>query len=270
MAARAISRARPPQPPKMPPIMLALAVTAPALFMPSSPKDVLWLPLGDSITWGCGTDAAPRGAAGCVKDAGGYRVPLAWSMSQSGYNVSTMGTLVTGPAYVPSQWTHHEGHPGWRYDQIDELLNKSFATSAQPPDLITIHLGTNDCGQKLTVPTIEKNANLLLTHIYEKAPRAMVYMASMIGFPGVPVCSQAFNKLVPGIVDDHAKLGMNITYVPMETSGVCVDKSKDTPVEPLSGLCCKGEVHPTAAGYLRMASVFALSIAEGPGPKMAM
>jgi hypothetical protein len=56
--------------------------------------------------------------------------------------------------------------------------------------------------------------------------------------------------------------GMNILFTEMaETSGVCVDKSVS---EPLSGLCCSGEVHPTAAGYLRMASAFALSIAEGP------
>eukprot|EP01052_Picozoa_sp_SAG31_P053376 SAG31_NODE_13654_length_855_cov_1.018519_1_plen_150_part_01 len=132
------------------------------------PGNVLWLPLGDSITWGCGTDAPPRGGAGCVKDAGGYRVPLAWALSQRGYNVSTMGTLTTGPRYVPTQWIRHQGHPGWRFDQIDAILNQSFATSTQPPDLVTIHLGTNDCGQKLAVPVIERNANSLLAHIYAK------------------------------------------------------------------------------------------------------
>ena len=46
--------------------------------------DLLWLPLGDSITWGCGTDAEPAGRAGCVPDAGGYRVPMAWALSQRG------------------------------------------------------------------------------------------------------------------------------------------------------------------------------------------
>lgn len=251
------------------PYMVTIISAAIALLASSATAtvDLLWLPLGDSITWGCGTDAKPRGGADCAKDAGGYRVPLAWALSQQGYNVSTMGTLTTGPSYVPDQWIHHEGHPGWRFDQIDKLLNQSFATSSQLPDLITIHLGTNDCGQKLTVPTIVKNANSMLAHIYAKAPKAKVYIASMIGFPHVPVCSTSFNQLVPGITAAHAKNGMNITYVPMaETSGVCVDKVNDTSLEPLSGLCCKGEVHPTAAGYLRMASAFALSIATGPGP----
>ena len=50
------------------------------------------------------------------------------------------------------------------------------------------------------MPTIETNANSLLTNVFAKAPKATVYVASMIGFPHCPVCSQAFNKLVPGIV----------------------------------------------------------------------
>ena len=246
---------------------MLLATCMSLLASAAAATDLLWLPLGDSITWGCGTDARPRGRADCARDAGGYRVPLAWALSQQGYNVSTMGTLTTGPSYVPEQWIRHEGHPGWRFDQIDRILNESFATSSRLPDLITIHLGTNDCGQKLTVSTIEKNANSLLEHIYLKAPKAKVYIASMIGFPHVPVCSQSFNALVPGIAAAHVKAGMNVTYVPMaETSGVCKDKANDTSLEPLSGLCCSGEVHPTAAGYLRMASAFALSIATGPGP----
>lgn len=94
------------------PRALLLAVLCGAVTVATASTDMLWLPLGDSITWGCGTDAAPRGSAGCVPDAGGYRVPLAWALSQAGYNVTTMGTLKTGPSYVPEQWISHEGHPG--------------------------------------------------------------------------------------------------------------------------------------------------------------
>jgi hypothetical protein len=50
----------------------------------------------------------------------GYRVPLALALSQhplgapsnAGFNISTMGTLETGPHYVPRSWLKHEGHPG--------------------------------------------------------------------------------------------------------------------------------------------------------------
>lgn len=118
------------------------------------PKDVLWLPLGDSITWGCNGPTIQD----CHLDSASYRVPLALALSQHplsaqgkrfsgqspasvGFNISTMGTLTTGPPYVPAAWLNHEGHPGWQINTIDNILNKSLATSPVPPDLITIHLG---------------------------------------------------------------------------------------------------------------------------------
>jgi hypothetical protein len=82
----------------------------------------------------------------------GYRIPLALALSEppcggcpmpgGGWNISTMGTLTTGPSYTPVQWHKHEGHPGWTIDMVDKILNKSLETSPIPPDLITIHLGT--------------------------------------------------------------------------------------------------------------------------------
>eukprot|EP01050_Picozoa_sp_SAG11_P031449 SAG11_NODE_9774_length_881_cov_1.658568_1_plen_142_part_01 len=80
-------------------------------------QDVLWLPLGDSITWGCNSPTIQD----CHADSASYRVPLALALSQhplgpssgTGFNISTMGTLETGPPYVPRQWLKHEGHPGW-------------------------------------------------------------------------------------------------------------------------------------------------------------
>ena len=109
-----------------------------------APKDVLWLPLGDSITWGCNGPTIQD----CHADSASYRVPLALALSQHplgspdrvGLNITTMGTLTTGPPYVPAAWLKHEGHPGWQINTIDGILNKSLATSATSPDLITIHL----------------------------------------------------------------------------------------------------------------------------------
>lgn len=208
-------------------------------------RQMLWLPLGDSITWGCGTDAVPRGPVKCPADDGGYRIPLAWALSQAGWNVSTMGLLSAGPDYAPAQWKRHEGHPGWRWDQIDNLLNDSLASSPVPPTHVTIHLGTNDCGQGDTVPVLISRANSLLTHLLERVPKARIYVASMIGFPGKADCADTFNAALPGMVDSYKAKGMQAVYVPMqEWSGVCVGNK----TSPISGLCCSGQVHPTAAG----------------------
>jgi hypothetical protein len=75
------------------------------------------LPLGDSITFGCGSNAEPGGNPDCADDAGGYRVPLMWSLSSAfgnATNVTTVGTLSNGPNSSPSAWLNHEGHPGLR------------------------------------------------------------------------------------------------------------------------------------------------------------
>ena len=79
------------------------------------------------------------------------------------------------PAPTQAQWLRHEGHPGWTFPQIDNILNLSFASAAKAPDLITIHLGTNDCGHETHagVDAIEKNAHSLLAHIFAKAPKAL-------------------------------------------------------------------------------------------------
>ena len=112
-----------------------------------TPKPVLWLPLGDSITWGCNGPTIQD----CHADSGSYRVPLALALTQHplgspdnvGFNISTMGTLTTGPPYVPAAWLKHEGHPGWQINTIDNILNRSLATSPVAPDLVTIHLGAS-------------------------------------------------------------------------------------------------------------------------------
>ena len=240
--------------------MWALVSCCAGLAPPSPPPTPLhWLPLGDSITYGCGSLAAPRAGVKCPALAGGYRVPLAFSLEQQGHNVSTMGTLTTGPPNVPAEWLRHEGHPGWRFDQIDAILDKSLASSGTPPNLVTIHLGTNDCGQSDPLPVITARMQSLLAHLHTAAPDANVFLASMIGFPGEPVCSTTFNAQLPDVVAAWRAKGMRIYYVPMaEWSGVCVANITSA----LGGLCCSGRVHPTSSGYLRMASAFALAIAE--------
>ena len=128
---------------------------------------------------------------------------MAWSLSQAGYNVSsTMGTLRTaGPSYVPQQWLWHEGHDGWRIDQIDGVLNASFASAASPPDVITIHLGTNDCYQRATASTMNARLDSLLTHVHT----ATTFLASILDFPRNHACVEAFNAGLPAIVAAHGQ-----------------------------------------------------------------
>jgi hypothetical protein len=126
----------------------------------------------------------PGGSADCASDAGGYRVPLLWSLSQvywpdsrnasvkAQLNVSTVGTLKTGPAYVPASWQNHEGHPGWRIDQLDEPTERAKWVATNP-DIITIHLGTNDCYQNYQPATLATKMRSLLVCVQVRGIRSL-------------------------------------------------------------------------------------------------
>ena len=92
-----------------------------------------------------------------------------------------MGTLTTGPVYTPQAWHRHEGHPGWQINTISNILAKSLATSPTPPDLITIHLGTNDCNAGVNTTAMVGRMNLLLSQIATAVPKAQVFLADVVG-----------------------------------------------------------------------------------------
>ena len=239
----------------------------------AGPANVLWLPLGDSITFGC---TGPT-AQDCHQEAGSYRVPLAFALSQPpldpktgppsgiGFNITTMGTLFTGPSYVPQQWLRHEGHPGWRIDMIDTQLDKALATSQRRPDLVTIHLGTNDCDQHGTTEVMIRRMDSLLQHIFEKSRYSQVYVADVLNMADrdyATECVKAFNPHVPNITNTWASKGMRVTFVPLNnaTGDMCGASG------PEADLCGGHQIHPTSAGYPRMASAFALSIMRNFDP----
>ena len=102
------------------------------------------MPLGDSITVGkfSGIDTSD----GADSDDIGYRKDLWDLLDGDGHTVDFVGTSLNGSTY-PFGDPQHEGHNGWRDDQIadniydnpggDNFLNQN------PPDVILLHIGTN-------------------------------------------------------------------------------------------------------------------------------
>ena len=119
------------------------------------------LALGDSITYGCGNTcgqscanpccaSSSRAVPGCETNGscpftpcpscgGSYRAPLDALLKKkaSNHSFEFVGSMEGGG-------TKHEGHPGWR---IDQLLNISANWSAFAPDIILLHAGSNDVMQ---------------------------------------------------------------------------------------------------------------------------
>ena len=211
-----------------------------------------WLPLGDSITWGCGNGFAPHEPDdGCEQDAASYRIPTAQALEQANITITTVGSRSAGPASSPTTWRNHEGHPGWR---IDELTAIAPMWASLSPQVVTMLVGANDClqGDGGTV-AITRMATLLNT-TGSLLPHTKVLVGSMLDVPsgGAKTCQVALNAALPGMITQFDGGRGMISYVPVaeNTTGVCGDDKTTFSI---------GDgVHPNAGGHARVASVFAL------------
>ena len=75
------------------------------------------MPLGDSITDG-------------VQTPGGYRIGLWQRFVANGYREDFVGSLSNGPAALGDH--DHEGHSGWRIDQIEYAERRQAANVRRP------------------------------------------------------------------------------------------------------------------------------------------
>src|SRR6185503_13517942 len=85
-------------------VLAGAMVAAPGTALAESNGGVRVMPLGDSITEG-------------TQVPGGYRIGLWQRFVSGGFRVDFVGSQFNGPSSLGDH--DHEGHPGWRIDQID-------------------------------------------------------------------------------------------------------------------------------------------------------
>jgi lysophospholipase L1-like esterase len=233
----------------------------------SSAVGLTVLPLGDSITKGCGTDAGPANnwTAVCGDDSGGYRAPLWAALSAAGLNVTMVGTQKSGPSWLPATGSAHEGHPGWT---IKQILNILPSWAALKPDIILLLLGTNDIGQGHPETEVATDMIALLNATVTALPASRIIISTVLNMvnsahPEWPPVVSAFNAQLPSIAQHF---GATIADLAGET-GLCTPNTG-----PLKRMCseCNGpvcqpagsydRVHPTAAGYSLMAGAWAAAL----------
>ena len=113
-------------------LVAVLAVLA-MVVLPAVPRasGYTLLPLGDSITHGCGSDTVFPAKADCGVDDGGYRTHLYALLVAAGHTVTMVGSAVNGPASAPAAALSNEGHPGARTFQL--VGNCTSPLSPLPP-----------------------------------------------------------------------------------------------------------------------------------------
>ncbi|GAA0938597.1 GDSL-type esterase/lipase family protein [Virgisporangium aurantiacum] len=181
------------------------------------------MPLGDSITDG-------------LTVPGGYRINLWQRLVAGGYTVDFVGSQFNGPGTLGDH--DHEGHSGWRIDQIDANIATWMRTST--PRTVLLHIGTNDMfGNAAGAPA---RLSTLIDHITAAAPNAEVFVATIIPLSGADSAVRTFNAAIPGIVTSKVNAGRHVHLVDMFSALTTADLADG--------------VHPNANGYNKMAAVW--------------
>jgi len=225
---------------------LAVATAAP----------VTVLPLGDSITFGCGDGC--KGTIGCGDQCAisrpyeqtGFRAPL-WHMLSPGSVTSPdwdfVGTQQNGP---DDSDRDHEGYPGWK---IEDLWRVREGWVALNPDVILLHLGTNNMGVGLQqADEALKHMKILLDVIFDGVPNVRLLLSTIIGSATLYGGLQhlPFNEGIRDFVTTYAAAGHNIELVDMARESAIGEKGCNP------DYCCPAGIHPTGEGYPLMAEVW--------------
>ena len=144
------------------------------------------MPLGDSITRG-------------TNNAWSYRRDLAGLAAVDQCRVDFVGTQNGADTPLPTTIgdfdRDHEGHGGFRTDQIDGAINGYLAGNV--PDIVLLHLGTNDIGQSTSLPAAKESMRSIITKIRAENPNVVIYLAQIINrAPSFDAAVQSYNVLM--------------------------------------------------------------------------
>ncbi|MFJ2413712.1 GDSL-type esterase/lipase family protein [Streptomyces brevispora] len=187
------------------------------------------MPLGDSITLGVGSSTRT-----------GYRPGLASRLVGAADSVQFVGSQ------SDADGTRHEGHSGWRIDQLQANIETWLAEAK--PNVVLLHIGTNDMNRDYQVSSAPQRLGGLIDQINVASPDTAIVVASLVPAtdPAVQARVNAYNQAIPGVIAARTAKGFRITQVSMGA---------------LTTADLNDNLHPNNAGYVKMADAFQGGIA---------
>jgi lysophospholipase L1-like esterase len=250
-------------------------------------------PLGDSITLGVSTDMPTR------YSPGGYRSALDALLSDERIRHLFVGTRQTNssPSLEARGQDHHDGHSGFRIDQVSTDLDGQGVVRADEsgywltgtpehaaiyPNVVIIHLGTNDIAQwydpGVHYPTPSSLADYsdpaqraqfvadlrlrlkaLVDKIIALRPSAQIILSSIVPMETnifEPV-TRDYANAVRIVVDREQMLHRSVYFADVYHRFVTESHGQTV---LLPGLMSSGGIHPTPAGYQAMAEVYQAAV----------
>jgi lysophospholipase L1-like esterase len=191
------------------------------------------MPLGDSITRGIGQ----RNAEGQLV---GWRERLQQHLDAAAVPAGFRYDFVGSVHDEGARDGDHEGHGGWTIDQVSAQIDGWMAEYR--PDVVLLHLGTNDVSRGSSPAVIADKLGRLITRIREDSPFVRIFVARIIGTngiqPGEKARNASFAEAIPGVVADAGGPAARVYLVDQGS---------------VRGLDIYDYHHPNARGYEEMA-----------------
>lgn len=200
------------------------------------------MPLGDSITAGQHGDTSTPGA---------YRIQLGEDFSADGLRVDFVGSGSNGPSSLGDK--DHEGHGGWRINQIKNLVNGGLLNTHKP-EAVLLMIGTNDT-RRSSVNQMYADLNNLIDTISKQSPDTQILVSSIapqnpsIRGKTIAKKTKEFNDLIPDLVEDKVAQGKKVSFVNAGGSLSLEDLSSDG-------------FHPNAQGYKKIGDAWYEALVE--------
>ncbi|WP_413613112.1 SGNH/GDSL hydrolase family protein [Bdellovibrio sp. HCB-110] len=208
------------------------------------------LTLGDSITLGYeDTSAAAMNGAN-----GGYRYFLYHHLANRGFNVNFVGSFEAGPSDLPQK--ANEGHSGWKINDIMTGVQQYGWVRNTKPDVILLHIGTNDFFQNYDLQNIPGRLSALLDQLHTDAPNAKILVAKIVPMPlyqNYNAYVADYNNSIGLIVAQKQSLGRAVYSVDMNSALSNAVNSPDF---------CADQAHPNRQGYAKMADVWLTALVQ--------
>jgi hypothetical protein len=212
------------------------ALVAPRKAYQNSMAEVIKIaPYGNSITQ-------------AASDHQSYRYPLWKKLIDANISFDFVGTMNTNNGGNPSRPDYkgkpfdmdHEGHWGWRADEI--LNSVSSWLTKYTPDMVLMHVGTNDCIQAQTTSTTISEITQIVTKLRTDNPAVVIFMASLIpcNASGASSYINDLNNSIKSLASQLNTQSSPIIHVDQNTG---IDAAKDL----------YDGVHPGSTGEEKMA-----------------
>lgn len=195
----------------------------------STQRPVKIMPLGDSIT------QAPGGQAS-------YRYWLWKDLNTAGYSVNFVGSGLIGYTGEPRFYDfdqNHEGHA--MYSTSTVLANAWNWANFANPDVVLLHIGTNDVGDGVPTNTIINNISQIIDVLRSVNPNVTILLAQLIPYAGQEAGISTLNAAMPGLASSKNTASSRIIVVDQYTG---FNAASDT----VDG------IHPNEAGEKKMSA----------------